>query len=72
MTTFDPAELEQRRADLATIADLQQNAGSVLTNWETDFLKSINARLNSYKLLSEKQRAVLQKIKSQASERLEN
>lgn len=72
MTTFDPAELAQRKADLETIADLQQNAGSVLTEWESNFLKSINARLNSYKLLSEKQAAVLQKIKTQASERLEN
>lgn len=56
-------------SNLANIHTLFSDYSSVLTAWETDFLKSLRRRLDAMVPLSPKQQAILDKLLLQAPER---
>lgn len=62
--------IDQMAADKVKIRDLYKTA-DYLSEWETSFLRSIGGVLNRGYPLSEKQRAVLDKIIAKAAERFD-
>ena len=62
--------IDQMAADRVKIRDLYK-AADYLSEWETSFLRSIDGVLNRGYQLSEKQRAVLDKIIAKAAERFD-
>jgi len=69
-SNFTDADLEKRKATIAKIDDLYKYA-DYLSAWESNFLSSIRGQLDRYKLLSEKQEAVLAKLIAKAAERFD-
>ena len=62
--------IDQMAADRVKIKDLYK-AADHLSEWETSFLRSIDGVLNRGYQLSEKQRAVLDKLVAKAAERFD-